>query len=279
MTAARALAFSAAMCGVLGAWELLGAVQGARVTAWIGAAVAPLRSAAAEGREPSPPERKRLALVAAAALSAAGWVLAGPVAGVTAAVAGPAMSGLMVRVRRRRYERSVRAGAADAARAMAAALAAGRSVRTAVGEAAVDVGGPAGHEMRAAAHALSVGAATEPVLERLRRSAGGGPWDTLVAALLLQRDAGGDLAGLLRGVASSLEEAARAERDAYAATAQSRATAWIVAGLPAAAAALAEIGSPGFLAGLLGNPVSAVLAAVALLLQAAALLAVRRLTR
>ena len=279
MSEARVLAFSAAAAGVFGAWDVLGAVEGARITAWLQRALAPLRSAGAEGREPSAPERRRLALLAATALLAGGWLLAGPLAGALLAVAGPALSGMVVRTRRRRYARAVRAGAAEAARAMAAALAAGRSVRAAVGEAAADVGGPAGHELRAAAHALSVGEATEPVLDRLRRRAGGGPWDTLVAALLLQRDAGGDLAGLLRGVAASLEEAARAERDAHAATAQSRATAWIVAGLPAAAAALAELGSPGFIIGLLGNPLSAALTLCALLLQVAALVAIRRLTR
>jgi tight adherence protein B len=276
---ARALAFAAAGAGVMGVWDVLAAVQGARLTAWLARALAPLRSAAAEGREPSASERRRLAALAAAALLAAGWLLAGPVLGIAAAVAGPGLSGVVVRARRRRYAREVSAGAAGAARAMAAALAAGRSVRAAVGEAAADVRGAAGHELRAAAHSLSMGEATEPVLDRLRRRAGGGPWDTLVAALLLQRDAGGDLAGLLRGVAASLEDAARAERDAHAATAQSRATAWIVAGLPLAAAVLAEIASPGFVAGLLGNPLSAVLATTAVLLQAAAVLAIRRLSR
>jgi hypothetical protein len=40
---------------------------------------------------------------------------------------------------------------------------------------------------------------------------------------------------------------------------------------------LAELGSPGFLLGLVDQPLSAVLAACALLLQAAALLLIRRL--
>jgi tight adherence protein B len=101
----------------------------------------------------------------------------------------------------------------------------------------------------------------------------------MVAAILLQRDAGGDLATLLRDLAGSAEAAARQERDAEAATAQARFAARLVVGLPAAAAVLAELASPGLVASLLANPVSLWLTALAVLLQAAALVAVRRLAR
>ena len=115
------------------------------------------------------------------------------------------------------------------------------------------------------------------MLERLRRRAAGAAWDTLVAGILLQRDAGGDLAGLLRDLASSLEAAARAEADARAATAQARFTARLVLGLPLAAAALTELAAPGFAASLLAEPLPAALVAMAALMQLAAMLVIRRL--
>ena len=80
------------------------------------------------------------------------------------------------------------------------------------------------------------------MLERLRRRASGPAWDTLVAGILLQRDAGGDLAALLRELAGSLEAAARVEADARAATAQARFTARLVLGLPVGAAAAGRAG-------------------------------------
>ena len=92
---------------------------------------------------------------------------------------------------------------------------------------------------------------------RLRARAGSHAWDTLIAAVLLQRDAGGDLAALLRELAASAEAAERAERDARAATAQARFTAWLVLGLPLAGAVLAELAAPGFAASLIANPLSA----------------------
>jgi tight adherence protein B len=141
------------------------------------------------------------------------------------------------------------------------------------------VGGAAGHELRAAARTLELGERTDAVLERLRGRARSPAWDTIVAAILLQRDAGGDLAGLLRQLAASLEAADRLERDARAATAQARFTAWLVLAMPLGAAALAELAAPGLIASLLANPASAWLAGTAAVLQTGALLAIRRLAR
>jgi tight adherence protein B len=273
------MAFAAAVAAVLGAWEALAAVERSRVAARLGRALAPLARAGREGRAPTVPERRRLAVLAAAALAAGGWLVAGAPAALLAATAGPALALAAVRARRRRYRAGLRAAAPAVARALADALSAGQSVRGALAGVATGLEGPAGHALREAARALALGEATEPVLERLRARAACPAWDGLVAGILLQRDAGGDLAALLRDLAAGLEAAARQERDARAATAQARFTARLVVGLPLAAAVLAELASPGFVAGLLANPMSASLTALAALLQATALIAVRRLAR
>jgi tight adherence protein B len=196
-----------------------------------------------------------------------------------ATLSAPAVSGALVASRRRAYEQRLAAEAAAAARALAAPLAAGRSVRSAVEEAARDLDGPAGNELRRTAAALTAGATTESALAALRARARSRSWDTLVAAVLVQRAAGGDLPALLRELAASQEASARADEDARAATAQARFTARLVAGLPAVALGLAELASPGFLAGLHGNPLSLVLLVLAGGLQLAAFLAVRAITR
>ena len=139
--------------------------------------------------------------------------------------------------------------------------------------------GAAGHELRIAARGLDLGEPTEAVLEQLRLRAGCRAWDTLIAAILLQRDAGGDLPALLRELAAALEAADRLERDARTATAQARFTAWLVVGLPVAAAALAELAAPGFLAALVAAPIPAGLTLCALLLQATGLVAIHRIVR
>jgi tight adherence protein B len=184
-----------------------------------------------------------------------------------------------VRARRRRYSRAVGKGAAGVARALADAVGAGHSIRGAIGVASAGIGGAAGHELRATARALALGDPTEAALEDLRRRAADPAWDAMVAGILLQRDAGGDLAGLLRDQAAALDAAERIGRDARAATAQARFTARLVLLLPAGAAMLAELASPGLIAGLLDHPLSVWLVAMAAVLQITAIAAVARLAR
>ncbi len=276
---AIALAFAAAVAGVVGTWELLAAVERSRVAALAARLVAPVVRAGREGATPTTAERRRLAVLAAAVLAAAGWLVGGAATALLAGVAGPVIATALVRARRRRFRHALAASAPVVARALADALSAGHSVRGALDVVATSVPGAAGHELRATARALRLGARTESTLEGLRRRAGTPAWDAIVAGILLQRDAGGDLPALLRDLAAALEAGSRQERDAVAATAQARFTARVVLMLPIGAALLAELAQPGLLASLLGNPVSAWLAFLALLLQVVALFSVRRLAR
>jgi tight adherence protein B len=279
MSTAVWLAAGAAGVGVAGAWEAFAAVERTRVATAVARVLEPLERAGREGRVPTLSERRRLWAVAAAALLAAGWLVGGVALGFVAALAGPAAVVAVTRARRRRWREELRRSAPACARTIADALGAGRSIRAAITDAAAAAEGAAAHELGTAARALAVGEPTDAVLVRLRARAGSHAWDTLTAAVLLQRDAGGDLAALLRELATSGEAADRAERDARAATAQARFTAWLVLGLPLAGAVLTELSSPGFATSLLANPLSAWFAILAALLQVTALVCIGRLTR
>jgi tight adherence protein B len=283
VTAASAplLAGLAGALGVAGAWEALAAVEQAAVVRAVARVLAPLRAAGREGREPSAPERRRLALTGAAALLAGGWLVAGPLAGLAAAAAGPWLVRRLLAARHARWRAELGRGAPAAARAMADALAGGHAIRGAIAAAAAGGGvtGPAGAELRDAARAFELGERTDAVLERLRRRAADNRWDTIVAAILLQRDAGGDLARLLRTIAAAQEDAARVEADARSLTAQARFTAWLVTLLPAGAALLAELAHPGYAVSLVRTPLTAVLLVVAVGCQVTAGILVRRIAR
>jgi tight adherence protein B len=273
------LAFGAGAAGVLAAWEAIAAIERSRAAAALDRVFEPLSRAGREGRAPTSVELRRLALVAATAFAAAGWLFGGPLLGGAAAVSGPLIALAAVRTRRRRWRRELRRGAAGAARALADAIGGGHSIRGAVAAAAEVTPGPAGRELAVAAASLELGEPTAAVLERLRQRAGDTAWDAIVAGMLLQRDAGGDLAGLLRDQAAALEAAERSERDARAATAQARFTARLVLLMPAGAAVLAELVNPGLVRGLLEHPLSAWLVAMSAVLQLIAIVAVARLAR
>jgi tight adherence protein B len=279
--AASALAGLAAVCAVLAAWEAIAAAEEERLVRSAARWLAPALQALRAGREPTSPERRRLVLVGALSLLGAGWLLAGAWVGVALAASAPWAARAALRHRHRRRREAIAAGAPAIARALADALAGGHSVRGALTAAASGGGvpGPAGEELRAAATQLALGERTDDVLHALAGRCGPGPLDTLVAAVLLQRDAGGDLAALLRSLARALEERARTVADARSATAQARFTALLVSGLPLGGVALGELADPGFVPALVASPLPAALATAALVLQVVALVCVRRIAR
>ena len=278
----------AAGAAALGLWAVADVVSGSggalrRAVAAVGPegalpqALAPLRG----GDTPARGERRRVVVLVAAALLAMGALMVGPVAGLVAATGAPLLAAQALTAVRRRRQARLDVAAPMVARAVADALAGGHSVRGALAAAAREGGvtGPAREELGAAATALALGEETEVVLERLRTRAASPGYDALVAAVLLQRESGGDLAALLRTLASTLEDQVRVEADARAMTAQARFTALVVAALPALAGAVAELASPGYLASLLTRPLTAWLALLSVVLQAAAWMAVRRIAR
>jgi tight adherence protein B len=249
------------------------------IAQWLQLAIEPLRRAGEEGYMPSTRERRRLAAVGAVAALLAGWFLVGATAAVPLAIAGPGLAGWAVSSRRRRYRRAVGRALPEVAAAVADSLAAGRSLRASLPAAASSVDGPAAVELACLGADFDLGAPTVAAIEGWRRRMRSARVDAFAAALLSQRRAGGDLAGLLRRFADGAAERDRAADDARSATAQARFTGLLVVAMPSGGALFAELIQPGFLLKVLAAPASAVLLALAAALQLAGFVAIRRLSR
>ena len=242
----------------LAAWDALAAVEGcAPCPPRPAALLAPLARARPRGaradRPRAPPARPCWGRVRC--WPAAGcWPGRSP--GVVLATAGPWVALALARARRRRYRAELGAGAPVVARALADALAGGHSIRGAIAAAAARRRPDRGRRRRAARRGGGAGARRADrrgARARLRTRRRAGPrargFDTIVAAILLQREAGGDLARLLRGSPGrsrtrcgwSRTRAPRPPRPASPACWSPRSR-W-------APAALAELASPGYLAG------------------------------
>lgn len=232
-----------------------------------------------DGSDPGAAERRRLVLAGAATIFVAGTAVAGVRAGFLLACAVPWLLARVLRARRERYRRAVEDGAPAIAMGLADALGGGHSLRGALTEAARGVDGPAGRELTRVARELELGARTEDALEAMRGRVPARAIDTIVAAALLQRRAGGDLARLLRASARAFEDEARVAQEARAATAQARFTGVIVVLMPLGGAGLAELASPGYLAQVSGSFLTAWLVGIAIGLQVVAAVLVRRLGR
>jgi tight adherence protein B len=241
------------------------------------AVIEPLRRSRLSGYRASRTERSRLAALAAFAGAAIGWRFGGVLAGVLAA-AGFALAGSRWSGRRaKRYRQAVHESAAELARALAGALSGGHALRSSFAVAARELSGPPGRELTTVAAELSLGEPTEAALTRLRRRAGSRRIDLIVAALLLQLRTGGDLAGLLRSIASTIESSEHLEDELRAASTQARFTSAIVLALPLGAAVLGELAAPGLVGRVGSSPVGVALIAVALVLQVVGGLMVRKI--
>jgi tight adherence protein B len=249
------------------------------LASWLRAALEPLRRAGEEGYAPSTRERRRLAGLATGAAVCGGWFFGGAALALTLSVAGPAAMAWMIGARRRRYRRTVERGLPEVATAIADSLSAGRSLRASIPAAIASLDGPPATELARLAAELDLGAPTVEVVKGWRRRIRSERVDAFATALLSQRLAGGDLAGLLRRFAVAAAERERVAEDARSATAQARFTGLLVVAMPTGGAIFAELLQPGFLPKLLASPAAAVMVALALALQVLGFVAIRRFSQ
>ncbi len=247
--------------------------------AWLRQAFEPLRRAGREGYAPSSRERRRLAALGAAAAIVTGWLVGGLEVALPLSVAGPGIAAWAISSRRRRYRLAVERSLPEVATAVADSLAAGRSLRASLPAAAAYLDGPPAAELARLGAELDLGAGTAEAVAAWRARMRSERVDAFAAALLSQRLAGGDLAGLLRRFAAGAAERDRVAEDAKSATAQARFTGLLVVAMPTGGALFAELVQPGFLAKLLASPAAAILLALAAGLQAIGFVAIRRISR
>lgn len=246
---------------------------------WLQLALEPLRRAGREGYAPSSDERRRLAVLGALAAVTMGWVLAGPTLALPLSVVGPAVAAWAISSRRRRYRLAVERALPEVAGAVADSLGAGRSLRASLPAAAASLDGPPAIELARLGAEFELGAPTATAVAGWRRRMRSARVDAFAAALLSQRLAGGDLAGLLRRFAAGAAERDRVAEDARAATAQARFTGLLVVAMPSGGALFAELLAPGFFAQLLSVPASTALLVLAAALQLAGFVAIGRFSR
>jgi tight adherence protein B len=279
------LAFAAGALGAVGGVrlgrELAPAVlaRTSRLVRTGSAAAEALLRLGREGREPGAIERRQLLACGAAGAFCAAALVAGALAGVALALAAPLAVSRALRARRLAYRRAVERDAPAIALAVADALSGGRSLRGALLESSATLGGAGGADLRRVSAELVAGASTDSALEALRQRCAAPAIDAIVAASLVQRRSGGNLGALLRRLARSFEDQQRLADEVRVATAQARFTGVLVVVLPLGGGALAELASPGLVAGLVRSPLTAWLVILALGLQAVAAVLIRKLGR
>jgi tight adherence protein B len=223
-----------------------------------------------------------VAIVAALAACAGALGLAAartPLAGLVGAVAVAAGAVSLVRSADRRHLARVERQLPGVAQQLAAAIHAGLSLRQALARSARDASEPIRAELERAVAELALGGRLEGVLEGLAARLPAHDLRIMVTAILVQRRTGGNLARALADLSGRMEERAQLERELRGSTAQARMTAWLVAALPVAGGAMAELAAPGTLVGILGSGPGPALLVASTTLYAVGLLWIRRIGR
>lgn len=180
-----------------------------------------------------------------------GFALAGLPAAAIGAIAAPLGARSMIRSRRHRHAARIDACAAELAQALAAALAAGRSLRGALMIVSEAIAQPLSREIERVVVDIAMGETVSAALETLRARTGSARIESLSGAIELHRGSGGDLIKLMRELSEAFRERDRAMQDAHSASAQARFTAYVVAAMPVLVAVAMELAAPGSVSGAL----------------------------
>jgi tight adherence protein B len=158
---------------------------------------------------------------------------------------------------------------------LAAHVRAGRTLAQSVSDVADDMPQPIRERLTGAADAIALGTPPGVALSRL----GGDNAALLGAAIAVQTRAGGDMASLLDDLADALVEREAQRRLADVATAQARATARMVAGMPPAALVCLWLIDRGAVRLLVVSPLGWCALAVSAALTAAGFVLISRIAR
>lgn len=208
---------------------------------------------------------------------AAGFATASPAGGVAAAACACAVAVARLKTLEERRRDALRDAVPEALRSMGVCFRSGFSLLQTLQQVADESPGPLGALFGRAAHRLQTGHGAAEALGALREGATVPELSFVAAALDVQHEAGGSLAQVLDAARESVEGEMELRRSLRVQTAQAKLSARIVSVMPFALIAVFSLVSEDFLEPFFSSATGLALLALALGMQAAGVLAVRRM--
>ncbi|MBQ9043546.1 MAG: type II secretion system F family protein [Eggerthellaceae bacterium] len=205
-----------------------------------------------------------------------GAVTASPVAALaTPACAMAVLSALAGNARDKRQE-SVREAVPEALESMAACLGSGFTLLQTFNQVAAETPGPLGETFARGAHVLEVGGSAERALEELREGAHASELAFVAVALDVQHQSGGAMRQVLDAATDSVKGELALRRSLRVQTAQAKLSARVVVVMPFILIAAFSLASPDFLMPFFSSVFGYALLSIAIIMQVAGILLVRR---
>lgn len=194
------------------------------------------------------------------------------------AVIGYLLPAFYLRNRRGHRLRQFDAQLPRAMELIANSMKAGQSVAQSLTSVTDNAEPPVSDEFALARREIELGASVESALNNMVKRIGSNDLRLMVMVITIQRSIGGDLPAILITLADTMRQREEMRAEISAATAQSRATAFIITLLPIAAAVLLYFLVSAYFRPMLTNPLGWFMLAIAALLLFIGNLIIRRLT-
>jgi tight adherence protein B len=198
-------------------------------------------------------------------------------AGAAGAIAGY-LPFLLLSTKRASRSRALNAQLPEALDFLSRALKAGHSLSTGVQMMADELPHPLAAEFRQCYDQHSLGQSLDEALKDTAGRVESTDFSFFVTAVLIQRQTGGDLSEVLRNISSMIRQRVRLGQQVKAKTAEGRFTGYIMVAFPVVMFFIASALNPDYSRVLLHTTSGIKMVATAAVLQAAGLLAIRRIT-
>ena len=197
--------------------------------------------------------------------------------GILFAVAGGVLPRLWLKSAQKKKRSQFNNQLADALLVLANSLRAGFSLLQAMEMVSQEMPNPISGEFHLALREMTYGTATETALIHLSERVGSDVLDLLVTAMLIQRQAGGNLAEVLLNIHATIQDRLRIQQEIKTLTAQGRMSGYIIAALPFGIAAVLSVLNPSYLSVLFTNPLGWAMLAGGLTSQFIGFLIIRKI--
>lgn len=176
-------------------------------------------------------------------------------AGILFSIVGGVIPWLWLKSSQKKKRRKFNNQLADALLVLANSLKAGFSLLQAMEMVSQEMPNPISGEFQLTLREMTYGTATETALIHLSERVGSDVLDLLVTAMLIQRQAGGNLAEVLLNIHATIQDRLRIQQEIKTLTAQGRISGYIIAALPFGIAAVLSVINPSYLSVLFTNPI------------------------
>ncbi len=160
---------------------------------------------------------------------------------------------------------------------IANALRAGFSFMQALDHIAKEMDDPVRSEVQRVVRDVNMGMPLEIALDNMTQRINSPDFNLVAAAVLIQRQVGGNLAQILDTISETINERVRMRREVNALTAQGRMSGYVLSALPIALAALLQVINPGYLRPLFTSSIGQMAIAGALMMMVIGFFVIRKI--